>query len=322
MKQEMQRRVGSLTLSAPTMRRLLTPTTILVALLAALPFPIQAQSGAAWLNSAWTYRNPVTINNGNGISLSNFQVHVVLDSSFNFTNAKSDGSDLRVTDSDGRTLLSFWIESWNASQASASIWVQVPSLPVNGTTVYLYYGNAAATSASNGSATFDFFDDFRSTNSVAQGYYQLGSPQTVLGQIQLWETDLPHTLSVLSVNSGGYTYWGYYGLATGCAGAGLAFSNDLVTWNKYTTTNPLFTNARWPSVIQVGGTFYMLYEKDYCSSASQIMLATSTDGINFTDVKSVVPPNYLNNPRNQNPTLFFNPNDRLYDSYWYSGNDN
>jgi len=52
----------------------------------------------------------------------------------------------------------------------------------------------------------------------------------------------------------------------------------------------------------------MLYEKDYCTAAPQIILASSTDGIQFTDVKTIVPPNYLNNPRNQNVNLFFNPN--------------
>src|SRR6267378_2728692 len=304
---------------ADMMRRLLTPTAILIALLMVLPFPAQGQAGSPWFNPAWAYRNPTTINNPGGVSLSNFQAHVLLDSSFDFTKPKSDGSDIRFTASDGITLIPFWIESWNATQASASLWVQVPSIPSSGTTVYLYYGNPAATVTSSGNATFDFFDDFQSNTPPAQGYFQLGSPQTALVPSQPWETSSPHTLSVLPVNSRGYTYWGYYGLQGGCAD-GLAFSNDLVTWTKY-TGNPLSTNARWPSVIQVGGTFYMLYEKDYCTAASQIILATSTDGIQFTDVKTIVPPNYLNNPRNQNVNLFFNPNNGQYYISWYSGND-
>ena len=43
----------------------------------------------------------------------------------------------------------------------ATVWVKVPSIPAGGTiNVYMYYGNPAALSASNGNAVFDFFDDF------------------------------------------------------------------------------------------------------------------------------------------------------------------
>jgi len=72
-----------------------------------LPFPAQGQAGSPWFNPAWAYRNPTTINNPGGVSLSNFQAHVLLDSSFDFTKAKSDGSDIRFTASDGITLIPF-----------------------------------------------------------------------------------------------------------------------------------------------------------------------------------------------------------------------
>ena len=41
----------------------------------------------------------------------------------------------------------------------ARIWVKVPSIPSGGTTIYLYYGNPAASAASNGTTTFVFFDN-------------------------------------------------------------------------------------------------------------------------------------------------------------------
>ncbi len=117
------------------------------------------------------------------------------------------------------------------------------------------------------------------------------------------------------MNSGGYTYWGYYGLQDGCGGVGLAQSNDLVNWTKY-SGNPLFLNGRWPSVLKVGNTLYMLYTRDFCAR-SYIKLATSTDGITFTDLKTIVQPHsgFLN----QNPNLFLNPNDDKYYLYWFSG---
>jgi hypothetical protein len=150
----------------------------------------------------------------------------------------------------------------------------------------------------------------------AVGYYNLGRPQTVLVQDQSWETAPPHTLSVLQMNLKGYTYWGYYGLVYDCGGVGLARSNDLVHWTKY-SGNPLFSNGRWPSVLKVGSSFYMLYEKDFCAT-SYIKLATSTDGITFTDLKTIVQPQ--SGSYNQNPNLFYNPPDGKYYIYWYGGN--
>jgi len=305
------------------MRKTVIPAAIVILVLALMPIASHAQ-GASWFNSSWQYRNPITVSNSSGSTLSNFQVKVTLSSPFDFTKAKSDGSDIRVTASDGATSIPFWLESWNATSQAGSVWIQVPSIPTTGTTVYIYYGNSAATSASNGNATFLFFDDFE-TPSQASGYWTLGSLQTVMSQDQAWETSAPHTLSVAALNRNGVTYWGYYGLQNSCAGVGLAFSNDLINWTKFnwnaTQTNPVITNARWPRVVQVGDTLYMVYEGNYCNGSSEVDLSSSTDGINWTFVKTLVPQNYMFNPRNQNPDLWLNPNDGNYYLYWYSGND-
>ena len=126
---------------------------------AVLTVPISAAAQTGWFNPSWNFRTPVTVSNPGASPLTNFQVHVLLGNTFPFGHAKSDGSDLRVTGSDGTTLIPFYIESWN-SGSSASLWVQVPSVPSSGTTIYLYYGNSSAASGSSGEATFDFFDDF------------------------------------------------------------------------------------------------------------------------------------------------------------------
>ena len=124
------------------------------------PATFTIYTGSAWLDPAWNYRRAITISNPGGTALSDFQVHVPLDSSFDYTKAGSNGSDIRFTGSDAVTPMPFWIESWDANGKSASIWVRIPTIPANGTTLYLYYGNSAANPASNGTTTFDFFDDF------------------------------------------------------------------------------------------------------------------------------------------------------------------
>jgi len=110
-----------------------------VALSAFLTFTVSV-GAQEWYDEAWHYRVEVTIENLCSETLTGYQVQVLLDSSFALDNALPDGSDLRVTDSDGITLIPFWIEEWDY-MSSASIWVKVPSMALEGATIYLYYGN-------------------------------------------------------------------------------------------------------------------------------------------------------------------------------------
>jgi hypothetical protein len=296
-----------------TTKSLLLVVLSVCALFLTLPVQSQAQT---WMDAGWAYRSQVNVNNPNGAALTDFQVRIPLDGSFDFSKASAGGADVRVTGTDGVSQVPFWIEQWDPVHSTASIWAKLPSLPASGTSVYLYYGNAAATTASDGNGTFEFFDDFENTGSVTQGYFNLSTGQTAMLRDQDWESSPPHTLSVVQANSGGYTYWGYYGLVD-CGGVGLAFSNDLANWTK--AADPIRTNGRWPSVLLVNGVYYMMYDKDYCTTP-QVVLAESNDGINFTDIKTIVQPQP--GLHNQNPNLFFNTNDGKYYLYWYRGDDN
>jgi N-acetylneuraminic acid mutarotase len=138
---------------------------IAVAILGFL-FITTVSSAQDWYNPSWQYRAPVTVTNPGTTAITDIQVNIKLRTdNFDFTKANSDGSDVILTGSDGTSPLAFWVENW-VSGDTASIWVKVPSLPAQGTTMYLYYGNAGATSGSNGQNTFVFFDDFESGWSV------------------------------------------------------------------------------------------------------------------------------------------------------------
>ena len=110
---------------------------------------------AAWYDSAWFYRKPVTIT-GYSSDLIEYQVNVTVAYD---SDMQSDFDDIRFTLLDGTTLISHWRESYVDSD-SAVFWVKVPFIPASGTTIYMYYGNSGAGSASDGEATFEFFDDF------------------------------------------------------------------------------------------------------------------------------------------------------------------
>lgn len=83
-----------------------------------------------------------------------------------FQKVKSDGSDIRLTDSDGTTELPYWLDSFNNSSTAKNykIWTKIPSVPNGTKDIYKYYGNSSATSSSNGANTFDFFDDFNAAS--------------------------------------------------------------------------------------------------------------------------------------------------------------
>jgi len=123
------------------------------------------KSQAGWL-SGWSYRIPITITEQSGNVLTDYQVLVTLDTASLISAGKmrSDCGDVRFTDSDGTTLLNYWLEG-GCNSTNTKIWVKVPNIPANSSKIiYVYYGNPSATSASNGDATFDFFDDFIGTS--------------------------------------------------------------------------------------------------------------------------------------------------------------
>jgi parallel beta-helix repeat protein len=120
--------------------------------------------------SGWDYRQLINISNTAG-DLSYYQVKIELNSSNDGTNWNwtDNGNDTRVTyynsTAGTETEIPFWIESWNSTAQTSIMWVNVTSLADNtNTTIYLYYGNTSASSASNGTNTFEFFDDFETWN--------------------------------------------------------------------------------------------------------------------------------------------------------------
>jgi len=108
----------------------------------------------------WKYQKEIIIKENSGKTLADYQVLVELKGDDFPGKAKSDGADIRFTDTKGKEL-SYWIESWDYSDKSAKIWVKVPRIPANGETkITMRYGNPNASPQSNGDATFEFFDDF------------------------------------------------------------------------------------------------------------------------------------------------------------------
>jgi len=125
---------------------------------------IKLTGTAGWYNASWNSRKKITFNNTaanigtTSENLTNYPVLVKLTSSnFDFSKAKSDGSDIRLTDSDGTTSLSYEIEKWDSVNQLATVWVKVPQINIESSTdnIYIYFGNSGASDAQNKTDVWD-----------------------------------------------------------------------------------------------------------------------------------------------------------------------
>ena len=130
-----------------------------------IPQPHPKVETGEWTVDGNTYhrRTKITVTEKAGQNLTDYQVQVVINTKWLVDNgyATSNGNEVRFTDSEGN-LLSFWRET-DFNTEKTIYWVKIPNLSANSTkTIYIYYDEelTAVTDASNGEATFLFFDDF------------------------------------------------------------------------------------------------------------------------------------------------------------------
>lgn len=125
-----------------------------------------------WYNNAWTYRKNHTITQASG-SGTNYQILMKImygagadsgNTMYCNSHPQVDFDDLRFTDDDGETLLDYWIENKTDSDF-AWCWIEVKDdLSSTDRLIWIYYGNAGASSGTNGFDTFLYFDNFESAN--------------------------------------------------------------------------------------------------------------------------------------------------------------
>ncbi|MCW4023440.1 MAG: DUF2341 domain-containing protein [Candidatus Bathyarchaeota archaeon] len=135
----------------------------------------EPESTLGWFSQDWSHRKNHTIYGVVGAG-TNYQVSLNIHYSWGNDSkdhvylgniCKNDFSDIRFTGSDGTSQLAYWIES--IENDTAKIWVKIDDVLGDSETgydrtIFIYYGNASATSESSGTDTFVFFDDFSSTN--------------------------------------------------------------------------------------------------------------------------------------------------------------
>jgi hypothetical protein len=122
----------------------------------------EIQKYAAPDGQQFAYEKDIKITNSLSTDLTNFQVKLALDTTG--VSQTSTCNDMRFSMTNNVNI-PYWVET-ACNSATTTVWVKVPLLAANSdTTIYWYYGNTTATSASSGSGVFEFFDDF-DTNTI------------------------------------------------------------------------------------------------------------------------------------------------------------
>jgi hypothetical protein len=164
-----------------------------------------------------------------------------------------DFRDLRFFQSDG-TELDFWIES-KTDGSSAVAWVKPERASQN--RIYCFYGNPEATSRSNGSKTFDFFDDFSGS--------ALSSLWTKTGTVTVSVSN--SVLTLTGANDANAIIYSSASFGTGYA------------WRSY---------SKWGKESGYGSNFFGLHNSD-------AILFWDSDGYKFYTYKTATGHNYGGN---------------------------
>ncbi len=153
-----------------------------------------------WWDAKWTIRKKIDIDtSGKGVAITDpIGTTTVLvrlhEGVFSFMSSKEDGSDLRFTADDHKTVLKHHVEKWDSLLNEAYVWVKVPDLkPAAATAIWLYYGNTTEAVAvdpakesydENTVLTYHFADASKAgTDSSATGANAEGTPPPAAGSL-------------------------------------------------------------------------------------------------------------------------------------------
>jgi len=116
-----------------------------------------------WWNCNWKQRKAIDIKEVSGKNLTDYQTRITINTASLISQGKLNAncSDIRFIDNN--TELPYWIEQ-GCNSSSTIIWIKVNLTANNKKIIYMYYGNPNAGSKSNGTKTFELFEDFPDGN--------------------------------------------------------------------------------------------------------------------------------------------------------------
>ena len=200
------------------------------------------------------------------------------------SHCKTDFGDVRFTSSDGASLLDYWLES-KVDGDYAVFWVEVAdSLESAAKTIYVYYGNAPASTTSDGDSTFLFFDHFPGS-SIDTAKWNGGTVDTAVASSIMSHSKASGVYSWLTtVNSFGpavrYRAYGQvyqvggpssehrFGMLNGVTnteGAFIWYNSNVTKFKKIAAKSGVSTNTDMAQALDVN---WHIFQVLYASSAS------------------------------------------------------
>ena len=201
-----------------------------------------------WWNSSYLYRR--TLNIDNAINDYQMLINVTYNSGGDVNcsgNCQTDFDDIRFTDIDNTTILSYWIER-QVNSDYAWFWVRTPIDIETDNKINMYYGNNAVNNISNGTNTFYVFLDYHNTTG--------------------W------TLSNIVVSNASYWLRFYNGVI---ANKGVAYRTDLSVGNDEFVLEYLFYGVSLGTVDQ---TYFLAIDGDTTIRYAQNMIPYLANGQN------------------------------------------
>jgi hypothetical protein len=166
-------------------------------------------AAGGWDYPDWPYRMLIQASNTGPAALTGYQAAVVFDSKTRIASGKmrGDGGDARMADGEGAEY-AFWLDPYTLNATNTRLWVKIPLL--NGssaTNFYLYYGNTNASSASDGDATFEFFDAFPGTT--------IDTNKWITNAVNSMTWSVTNRFRIKDSIKSGLTYWLYNSTSKG-----------------------------------------------------------------------------------------------------------
>jgi hypothetical protein len=197
--------------------------------------------------------------------LTDFQQRILLDTATEIAAGRmnADCSDLRVYEGSGCTptvAVPFWVADGTCDSATTEVWLMLPRVAVGSVTALaVFWGNASATSASNGAAVFPiFFDDFNGAsptldaarwNTFGPVLQSGGTATTTGGAAAFWSTT--------KVLADGATVFGIRTNAQSVSGADVEFGASTLVAPCLAPSYCVggATSLRWSDRTYTGGTW-------------------------------------------------------------------
>jgi hypothetical protein len=236
----------------------------------------------------------VNITNVNSYDLIDYQVKLNItesdvSDSFNWDNL---GSDFKFVDVNNNNL-SFWIEDFNKTLKTSTVWIKVPKIEANSSIFIKFKYNQGNLNLQNGDDTFIFFDDFTEDQSIPYLGVGLQNADTNLN-IPTYDGSgqtVHPSLVYFEDSFGGWKYWmvitPYADSNNQLENPSIVVSNDGNMWVEPDgITNPVdFATGNSfnsdPALIYDGNKFLLYYRVVNNNLYDEIKLKTSDNGIDW-----------------------------------------